>query len=519
MKKRILALLMTATMVLSMATTAFAAEGKGTITSNDAGHTYEIYQILTGTVAPDGTIENPVYGADAVGTAGDAVSPTDMAALKVIAEAGDKTDDQVDIATMKPYVNIDGEPFEKVDADNNSVEVPTGYYLIVDTWTNGDPLEEDALSLYMFKTITEEGLTITPKKSTPEHEKKVDDVNDTNPDGAADNKKNQDSADYDIGDEVPFHLTAKLDNNIGTAGYKKYHITFVDTMEAGLTNCKDYVVKINGTETTDYVVTNESDRGFELTLTWEAEKDADGKYLENSNLASLNGAVITVDFHAILNEDAVIGTPGNQNKSQLKYSNNPNLDQDGKPDEGEGETPEDEVFVFTYKLTADKVNGNGDALDGAGFTLYKKVAGSENTVDGLGKGYEPVGEEQQGPELHNFEWKGLDDGEYVLVETTVPAGYNKAPNVEFKITASHVADCSSTEREAVLESVTVNNEKVSPKMDETTTNGWFDTQVVNNSGVILPSTGGMGTTIIYVLGGILLAGAAIVLVTKKRMAQ
>jgi LPXTG-motif cell wall-anchored protein len=159
-----------------------------------------------------------------------------------------------------------------------------------------------------------------------------------------------------------------------------------------------------------------------------------------------------------------------------------------------GETVKDVVIVFTYEYDVNKVDGAGEALTGAGFTLYKKV-GSE---------WVAVGNEIVGGDITTFEFKGLDSGDYKLVETTVPTGYNKADDIEFTITASY--DIKSNNPQ--FHKLTINGKEY--------TTGIVVTEVENLTGTELPSTGGIGTTIFYVAGGILVVGAAVMLIAKKR---
>ena len=202
--------------------------------------------------------------------------------------------------------------------------------------------------------------------------------------------------------------------------------------------------------------------------------------------------------------------------SSLTYTNNPNDEQAGE----NGETPKDVVIVFTYQTIVNKVTKNPayDAskdtgktgtdsdgntefipLKGAGFTLYKKNASGA---------YEAVGSELKGEDMTTFTWSGLDDGDYKLVETTTPSGYNTIPDIEFTITATH--DVSS-------DNPTLISLSGGDKFTGVISTGVVSANIENQSGAQLPSTGGIGTTIFYVLGSVLVIGAAVLLVTKKRM--
>ena len=219
-----------------------------------------------------------------------------------------------------------------------------------------------------------------------------------------------------------------------------------------------------------------------------------------------------MEYSSTLNDQAVLGSTGNPNTMHVTYSNNPNDEQGGE----NGKTPDDTVIVFTYKVVANKVTKNPDydpevegseqyiPLKGAGFTLYKKNASGK---------YVAVGSEVKGDEMTTFEWKGLDDGDYKISETTTPAGYNTIADIEFTITAEH--DVLSDN--PALTSLSGNATTGELTFTSDTTEGYLSADVINNAGSTLPETGGIGTTIFYVLGSVLLVGAAILLITKKRM--
>ena len=428
--------------------------------------------------------------------------------------------DQTDIAAIMPFVDITTTaPVAEVGkGKETSASVPEGYYLIKDKDNSlSDP---EQYTLYLIQVLDGD-LTITPKSGTTTSDKKIKDINDSTETAVG---GVQDSADYDIGDDVPYVLTANLANNV--SAYKKYHITFKDTLEAGkLKNNKDYVVKINGTETEDYTVSNESDNGFELKLEW-----GDGENVIGTTPA-LDGAKVTVEFTAELLEGATIGQVGNINTSKLEYSNNPN-DADG----GDvGETPEDTVIVFTYKLIVDKTDEAGEPLTGATFSLYKKYAVAPTGATACTKeGYTDyyLVETIAGTELSTFEFKGIDDGDYVLIEDKAPEGYNELDPQAFTVTASHTvtADISKdTHKDAngnyVLTSISGSaaTGAVITLAEHTTGEGdaavkdGVETTVINKSGATLPETGGMGTTLFYIVGAALVIGAGVVLVSRRRM--
>ena len=516
--KKMMALAIAMVMVLSMSISVFAANHE--ISTTNTKHTYEIYQIFTGTV-DNGKLTSLKYGQNTKGrTIGDPVSQGDVETLNGIADAGNTAAlDQADIAAIIPFVDITGNPIAEVGKDKEaSASVPEGYYLIKDKDNSlSDP---EQYTLYLIQVLDAD-LAITPKSGTTTSDKKIKDINDSTDTAVGDV---QDSADYDIGDDVPYVLTANLAGNV--SAYKKYHITFKDTLEAGkLKNNKDYVVKINGTATTEYTVLSDSNNGFELKLEW-----GDGENVIGTT-PGLDNAVVTVEFTAELLEGATIGQVGNINTSKLEYSNNPN-DADGGV---VGETPEDTVIVFTYKLIVDKTDDAGEPLTGATFSLYKKyktapTGGTACTETGYTDYYKV--DTIAGTALSKFEFKGIDDGDYVLIEDVAPKNYNKLAPQAFTVTATHTATADinkDTHKDTsgiyVLTSISGSaaDGAVITLAEHTTGEGdaavkdGVDTTVINKSGAVLPETGGIGTTIFYIIGAILVIGAGVVLVTRRRM--
>ena len=343
------------------------------------------------------------------------------------------------------------------------------------------------------------GLTVTTKECVPTLEKKVQEKNDS----TGTTTGWQDGADYDIGDDVPFKLTGTVSDKYDN--YGSYAYTFHDKMSNGLTFNNDVKVYVDGTLiTTGYTVVTEN-----LTDTDGNVCTFEVRFENLKNISSVNAnSKITVEYTAKLNEKAVIGSAGNPNEARLEYSNNPY-------GEGTGKTPWDKVIVFTYKLVANKVDGSGNALAGAGFTLYKWNASSEAKDK-----YEAVGSEIKGTDEDpktTFEFSRLDAGQYKLVETTVPAGYNKAEDLEFKVVAKYNTDSVDPAFEE-LQVTDLNGNVLSSKFTiSSEADKTISTNITNLSGTELPSTGGMGTTILYVIGAILVIGAGILLITKKRM--
>ena len=241
--------------------------------------------------------------------------------------------------------------------------------------------------------------------------------------------------------------------------------------------------------------------------------DAEGKY-------------IIVEYSAKLNSKAVIGGDGNRNSVYLEYSNNPNQSGTGDSD-NTGKTPEDKVVVFTYELDTTKVdkNDNNKKLQGAKFKLYRGDGEEKQYAqvkDGKLSGW---GNEANATELTSddkglFKVAGLDDGTYYLEETVAPDGYNK---LTAPITVVISADTTNGQKwtdydETPLIKIDVTANGTSGTGNAAT--GVASITVANAKGNTLPSTGGMGTVLLYVAGiaVFVLAGATLVMALRRRNA-
>ncbi len=492
--KKIWAVMLSLVMAMVMVVPAFAEETKYTITAPDNDHTYEVYQIFTGDYSSSGegdsatvTLSNIKWGQNGTGTKGEAVSADIIKEL-----TGTTGTNTAKLEVISKYVNLKSAEFGTVKG-GSTLDVPGGYYLIkdVDGALEG---EEDAYTLYVVEVVGD--VTISPKSDVPKSEKKVKDTNDT--DGTTTGW--QDSADWDIGDKVPFQLKGTVAKNYDD--YDSYTFIFHDKESAGLT-FDSASVKV-------YVDDNQIFDGFEVK-TSDLDDDCtfevvfeDLKKIESVHAES----VITVEYESELNDNAVLGSAGNPNEMHLEFSNNPNSDQGG---DNTGETPDDTVIVFTYKTVINKVDGENEPLTGAEFTLEKKVKDDE--AEG---GYKWVAiTSVKNEEGTTFTFSGLDDGDYRLTETTTPEGYNTIDPIEFTITAEHEILSDNP----VLESLNGNATTGKIEFTPNTTDGSLSADVVNQSGATLPETGGMGTTIFYLLGGILVVGAGILLITRRRMSM
>ena len=495
--KRSIALVLAMILTLAMSVTVFAApnadQNTFSLTLNKAvkGHTYEAYQILSGDLSADkATLSNIKWG-EGIKAEGQTALGGDAAGYaKKLADMGNNSSE------LKEQAQIIGANLASAsgsvtvtdpDAKNVISNLKPGYYLIKD---KDDSLQGQESYTEFILHVTDD-VNADVKADVPSVEKKVKDTNDT----TGETTGWQDSADYDIGDDVPFQLTATLANNIES--YKTYSLKFNDTLSKGLDYNNDAVIKLGDKDVTSYFTPSYDATAKTLTFTCD----------DILAFGAKNSDKIVVEYTAKLNENAVIGAAGNPNTAGLEFSNNPNNGGAGD----RGKTPEDKVIVFTYKLTVNKVDKDNKPLTGAEFSLFKKVK-----VDGK--------DELQLVEVKKilstnaegtvFGFTGLDDGTYVLRETKTPDGYNSIEDQTFTISAKHDENSDDPKLTALTGDVASGSIINLGVMLE---KGELSTDVVNNKGSVLPSTGGAGRVAIYVIGAILVLGGGIVLVTKKRV--
>lgn len=472
--KKFAAIMLALLMVMGLSVTAMADENPQISVTDD--RTYDVYQIFVGDLA-DSKLSNVKWGKNGSGTKGQPVDETVLNALKSISSTASDT---TKLETILTYVNLEGEAYDSV-SKTAPLSVPTGYYLLKDTTILGAGQEK---SLYVVEVV--DSFTVSAKAGEVTSEKKVKEKNDST--GAE--TAWQDTASYDVGDAVPFKLSATITSKY--ANYEKYYLAFHDTLSAGLTfNSTSVVVKVGETtiDSSKYTVTATTN-GFDVVF-------ADLKLVTEVQA----GSTITVEYTATLNAQADMGNPGNENKLKVEYSNNPSDSESGTP--SKGETPEDKVVVFTYELIVNKVNENNQPLQGAGFTLYKKI--KDTSVEG-GYKWEAVGTELVGGTMTQFTWERLDAGNYKLSETTTPAGYNTMADIEFEIKD----EVNSTPALIKLESVGLTS-------TADLTAGSLTASITNKQGTVLPETGAHGTMLFIMFGSALAIAAAVLLITRKKM--
>jgi fimbrial isopeptide formation D2 family protein/LPXTG-motif cell wall-anchored protein len=480
--KKLFAVLLTLTLVLSMGTIALAAD-TGTITIDNAlsGAKYNIYKILD--FAPvEGSTTQGRY--TVVTEWADFLAGDGAAYLKTNAETGtiewngEATDARkAELAKAAvAYAKEKGIAATATktaanDGDVTFTDVPLGYYAI-----------DTSLGTICALTNVDNTFNAHEKNEKPDIDKFVQEDSEMNNADEGWGKVN----DADIDQVVNYKSTITV--GVGATNYVMH-----DTMEAGLTFNNDVVVKFaDGTEVNpaNYTVTVSPADGHTFDVAF-----------NNDFIAGLTqGTQFTVYYSATLNEKANIVVDGNDNTVYLSYG-----------EDSTWETAEHKTTTYTWKMDVLKYTMDGEnkvSLAGAKFQLLDKdgnaikfteVAGA--TVPTYKVDAEGTVTEITTDENGKFELVGLDEGSYKLRETAAPAGYNKlAADIDVIIT--------STYDEAALTATYEINDETPATIE-----------VENKTGSLLPETGGIGTTIFYVVGGLLMAAAFILLVSKKRMAN
>lgn len=513
-----------------------------TITDARTGHEYNAYQVFDGDVSAEAkSMTNVIWGN---GVNGENL----LTALKADANIGSTF---AACTSAQDVYNALAEHTDLVDAfakvvsanlnETNAAASTTatggyeftnldgGYYFVKDKTVP----EADAYSKYMLKVV--KNTTVSVKADQPKVEKKVYEEDYTN--NAGYGTGYNDVADHFIGESVPFKLIGTLPSAEQFAAYDSYYYEFNDTLDAGFKApaAGDFTVKIGDTVVTedfDIVIGDLLDaNGKTVTSISIKAKGNDIKKIMTDKGIDFSTATpkVTVDYKAVLDDDAVIGLNGNENKVDLKFSNNPNAKGDGT--NNTGKTPEDKVIVFTYEFDTLKVDAadNTKKLQGAEFTLQDKASGKYAKVEnGIFQGWVDAAEASTLTTDENglITIKGMEGGTYIVKETKAPTDYN-LPSAPFEITLKATKimsqDWNSTASDALGEfSATIANPL--PNTSGTATDnakvsvdGYTATLTIKNTkGAELPETGGIGTKLFYIGGGALVLASAVILISKKR---
>lgn len=423
-----------------------------------------------------------------------------------------------------------------------------GYYLVVDASTSG------TISAVILDS-TNTNVTVTLKAEEPPLDKVI-----VESDGSTTDTNN-----VAVGGTVPYELTSTVP---AMTGYTKYYFVVTDTLSEGLTYNNDMTITVG-----DYTLECASLNGesqsttgnylYDLTVTENSDGTTTLKivFKDFIQYKSIAGADITISYSATVNENAVIGNTGNDNTAQLIYSNDPNYSDDSSSDEPNdkvptGTTPEQKTTTYVTGIQLTKVNDAGDTLTGATFTLtgtatnkvqvtgefyveddngtyWKLNDGTYTTTDPSAEGVDTsvYASTTQKYSKTTSTWvettgtnavtatatvddngvltfNGLSAGTYTITEIVAPDGYNLLSS-PIEITISWTAPTNGAGT-ACTWSVTGGSASVN-------SDGIITLTVENQAGTVLPSTGGIGTTIFYIVGGLLVCGAAVLLITRKRM--
>ena len=491
-------------MTMALTVPAFAEGNTGSITVTNAteGKDYAGYKIFDATYTGTGddqkvsyTIKNTVdyqfYAAVSDEDSPFTLTPVASATDTFVVSVKEGWNDTAIINWIKG-VDISGMTPDLASTEATATEIVT--------WSNVP---------YGYYYITSElGTVITVDSNLP-------DVNvvDKNQIPGGDPSKTAGEEDYEIGETIPFEISFKATSYDGDQMIKNYYVT--DTMDAGMAMVRNEgadndvtvtIYRADGTTVQATLKFEASDNGFNITIPWAESSVVEGATVWTSKYD--NASVIKVTYNAKLTSQAAIDGNGNDNNATINW------------DVNDGDSIPVKDTVYTYALAIKKVDKQGNALAGAEFVLKNgdevvKVSGSNGvyTVD-------PTVTESAtitSPENGLIVIKGVDGDEYTLTETKAPDGYNLL-TAPVTVTPTLIGETSTNETKYLDENGNVVDVETGASVSIVIADvAATPVVVVNFTGTELPSTGGMGTTLFYTIGGLLVVCAGVLLVTKKRM--
>lgn len=497
--RKLTSLLLALVMVFALATTVFAQDetvtgGTGSITISNAakGETYTIYKLFDATVSEDG--KSIAY----TGTVPDSLktyfTADENGYISATPDAKDGANMSEGLKTALKDWTADATATATAESDGSALnfkELAYGYYVV--TTTQGDQV--------ISVDSTMPNVTIVDKNSST-------------PEGL---RKTASNDDVSIGDEVTYTVRFETSNYFGAGEDAKEIVSYTieDTLPDFLSDVKvtSIIVDNDGNDATtgdQATVTAQFDTNKKIVIDWYDE--ANSKFLYN------NGATVTITYTAKVTDNAAIDGNGNTNKVTVTWTTK------NGTEPGPGELKQEET-IYTYAIALKKVNNKGTALPDAEFQFPFYVKSTADTTDGAyiyagTEAGEGLTNKITTPDSGVIIVKGVKSGSYQITEVTAPAGYNKltAPvtveAVQTGETSTHTTTYLDKDGNVVDKTAKVTEVKVDIDTIAATA-----VVVVNKAGTELPSTGGMGTTIFYVLGAVLVVGAGVLLVTKKRMSQ
>ncbi len=394
----------------------------------------------------------------------------------IVAEISKLTGTEVEEFADKFYAQNVQEP-DYETSYTQFENIPQGYYLLAETNVKDN---NETISLTMIDTTAKETIAIKSKNNIPSVELKTVDTNySTN-----EITNWQDSADYAVFEKVPFRFLVSLPSNYEE--YRKYPLSFHGIEDKGLSfDEKSVVVKVNNVPVDD--------------STYHVEKDIDGESFvinieDAKKIAKLPSDVITVEFESVLNNNLVYGKVGNKMTGYMSYPSNPESLILTKSNE-------DTATIFSYKLIINTVDGGGKETVGNGFMLFK--------LDAQTQEYKAFSDEIKHDNTSEFLFDGIDEGVYKLIATTVPDGYIKMADINFTITTDHDIQSAMPE----LNNIFINSES---NFETNIEDGSIKLKFKNLTGKEASSPAQVGTTLFYIIGGILVLTGGLLFMTRKK---